>query len=390
MAKKIRRYLDQVISLLKDYWYEIPPQFQDEFNNDLLKINLYRSKIIASSLLITAIPLLYIDYLNRQSGLWITLPGYRWLFYSHILFVFILLIPLMVIRIIKPVSEHRAFNWQRTCVICFYIFFLIFTAIVSIIDQKIHGEITVYIMGAIGFAAIVYLKPITCLFAYLLSFCLFFAGVSQTQLNPEILQGHYINCSLLVMISWIISVTFFKLRLNDFLNRKKLEFHANFDYLTGCLNRRAFINRLEQEIERAKREQSTISILLVDIDLFKQVNDSFGHLAGDFVLKQLADRLNNSCRKYDFIGRFGGEEFIICLPNTTLGVASAVAERLRCIIEKTKIILDSTIISITISLGVAALESTSNENIDKFISRADSAMYQAKMKRNNVGLSSFC
>lgn len=389
MNSDVRRYLDKKISMLKDNWYNIPPEFQDEFDKDLLKTNLYRSKIVASILLPAAIPLLYIDYLNYQGGLWIINPGYHLLFYSHILLVLVMLIPLIIIPVIKPHSESRAFLWQRNCVVCFFVFILIATAIISMVDQKIHGEITAYILGVLGLAAIVYLKPATSLFAYVLSFWLFLTGVSQMQSNPQILGGHYINSSFLVTIGWIFSVTLFNARVSDFLNKKGLEFYANFDYLTGCLNRRAFINRLEQEIERAKREETTISILLVDIDCFKQVNDRFGHLAGDSVLKQLIDCFNNSCRNYDFIGRFGGEEFIICLPNTTISVASEVAERFRCIIEDTKVICDSNVISITVSLGVAALEPTYNESIDKFISRADNAMYRAKIKRNNVCLSSF-
>lgn len=389
MNPDIRRYLDQIISILKDNWHKIPPEFQDEFNKDLLKTNLYRSKVVAIVLLIAAIPLLYIDYLNHQGGLWISIPGYRLLFYSHVLLVIVMLIPLIIIPAIKPHSEDRVFHWQRTGVVCFFIISLIVTAIISMADQKIHGEITAYIMGVLGFAAIAYLKPLTSLFAYLLSCCIFLIGVSQMQANPEILKGHYINSSFLVTIGWIFSVTLFESRLSDFLNKKRLEFYADFDYLTGCLNRRAFIDRLEQEIERAQREQTTISLLLVDIDCFKHVNDRFGHLAGDFVLKQMINCFNNSCRNYDFIGRFGGEEFIICLPNTTLSVAAEVAERFRCIVEDTKIICDSNMISITVSVGAAALEPIYNENINKFISRADSAMYRAKIKRNNVCLSSF-
>jgi len=389
LISDIRRYLNQKISMLKDNWHKIPPEFNDEFYKYLLKTNLYRCKIVAFVLLIAAIPLLYMDYFNYLGGMWLNVVGYGLLFYSHVLLMLVMLIPLIIVPIIKPDSEYKTFLWQRACVICFLIFILIDTAIVSMADQKTSGEITAYIIGVLGVAAIVYLKPVTSLFIYLLSFVIFLAGVSQIQSNPEILTGHYINSSFLVTIGWIFSVTLYNTRLSDFLNKKRLEAYANFDYLTGCLNRRAFINRLQQEVERAKREKTTISILLVDIDFFKQINDRFGHSAGDSVLKQLIDCFNNTCRTYDFIGRFGGEEFIICLPNTTLSVASEVAERFRGIIEDTEINCDSNMISVTVSLGVAALEPTYNENIDKFISRADRAMYRAKIKRNNVCLSSY-
>ncbi|PKM78466.1 MAG: hypothetical protein CVU90_01630 [Firmicutes bacterium HGW-Firmicutes-15] len=385
----IRRYLGQKICIVKENWHEIPPEFKDEFNKDLLKTNLYHSKIVAIVLLIAAIPLLYMDFFNYLGGMWINVIGYRLLFCGHVLLMLVMLIPLIIVPIIKPDSEYKKYLWQRACLICFLILILIDTAIISMADQKTSGEITAYIIGVLGVAATVYLKPVTSLFIYLLSFVIFLAGLSQVQTNPEILDGHYINSSFLVMIGWIFSVTLFNTRVRDFLNKKGLEIYASIDYLTGCLNRRAFINQLGQEIERAQREQTTISILLFDIDYFKQVNDRFGHLAGDCVLKQVINLFNNSSRNYDFIGRFGGEEFIICLPNTNLSVASEVAERFRCIIEETKIIFDSNTINFTISLGVAALEPTYNENIDKFISRADSAMYRAKIKRNHVCLSSF-
>jgi len=389
LISDIRRYFQPIISMLKDNWHKIPREFQAEFDKDLLKTNLYRSKIVAIVLLIATFPLLYIDYFNYLGGMWLNVVGYCLLFYCHVLLILVMLIPLIIASIIKPDNEYRSFLWQRACVICFLIFILIDTAIISIADQKTSGEITAYIIGVLGVGAIVYLKPVTSLFIYLLSFVIFLTGVSQMQSNPEVLISHYINSSFLVTIGWIFSITLFNTRVSDFLNKKKLEAYANFDYLTGCLNRRAFLKRLEQETDRAKREQTTISILLVDIDFFKQVNDRFGHLAGDSVLKQLINCFNNSCRTYDFIGRFGGEEFIICLPHTTLTVASEVAERFRGIIEDTKINYGSKTISITISLGVAALEPTYDENIDKFISRADNAMYQAKIKRNNVCLSSY-
>lgn len=387
MGCGIRKYLDQVLGTLKANWYEIPPELEDEFKRDLLQTNLYRIKIIAGILLIASIPLIYLDFLNYEDGLWIIVPGYRFLFYAHVLLVCVLLIPLMITRLINLLSEYRASQLQRVFIFCFFLFILLAVTLISIVDQTIHGEITAYIMGTLGLAVIVYLNPVTSLFAYLISFALFLYGISHTQMNFNILRGHYINSSLSVLISWTFSVTLFKSRLSDFINRKRLEYLADFDYLTGCLNRRAFINRLKQEIERARREYTTISILLIDIDFFKQVNDRYGHLAGDFVLKQLLISLNNSCRNYDIMGRFGGEEFIICLPDTDLNAATEIAERLRHNIEKNKMMFDSNIINVTVSLGVAALEPTSKENIDKFISRADTAMYQAKTKRNHVYVS---
>ncbi|MEA4925516.1 MAG: GGDEF domain-containing protein [Syntrophomonadaceae bacterium] len=387
MHSNVGRYFEHKICLLKSKWHKIPEEFRDEFNRDLLKTDLYRGKLVAIALLIASIPLLYIDYLNYMGGLWDIIPGYRLLFYCHFLLALIMFIPLIIIPTFRFRSEYWTFQWQRIGIIYFFFLCLAVAVSISLADQKIHGAITAYLIGVLGFAAIVYIKPVTSLLLYLTSLGLFFAGLSKVQTNPQVLQGHYINSAFMVAIGWIVSAAVYSTKVNDFLNKKGLEFYANFDYLTGCLNRRAFIKRLDEEMARAKREQTPIAIVLVDIDLFKQVNDKFGHQAGDLVLKQLIECFNYSSRKYDFIGRFGGEEFIICLPNTALQAASEVAERFRRVIENTRVIFNTNQINITVSLGVAALEPAHNENVDKFISRADTAMYQAKLKRNNVCLS---
>ncbi|MDA8442396.1 MAG: diguanylate cyclase [Peptococcaceae bacterium] len=184
--------------------------------------------------------------------------------------------------------------------------------------------------------------------------------------------------------------------IHDITERKKIEENlrqakeeaeriATFDYITGLLNRRAFMNRVEQEIERAKRQTTPTALIIVDVDLFKEVNDTYGHVVGDLALQKFSQCLTQSARPYDLIGRYGGEEFIICLPNTTLNDAVKVAERARVAVEQLEIMLDaSQRIYLTASFGVAYMEYDSAESIDAFIARADNAMYRAKAVRNLV------
>jgi len=158
---------------------------------------------------------------------------------------------------------------------------------------------------------------------------------------------------------------------------------ANVDYLTGLLNRRAFMERLMQETERAKRENSPMGLLVIDIDFFKEINDTYGHLTGDYVLQKFSASLILNSRPYDVIGRFGGDEFIICLPNASLKESVVVAERIRTYVENLDIIDDnSQLIKLTASFGVA--DYTHTEDADSLIFRADCAMYQAKCRRNSV------
>lgn len=160
---------------------------------------------------------------------------------------------------------------------------------------------------------------------------------------------------------------------------------ANTDYLTGLLNRRAFTERLKQETERAKREKLPMGLLLIDIDMFKVINDTYGHLIGDSVLQKCSSALVLNSRPYDVIGRYGGDEFIVCLPNTSLEESAKVAERMRCHIEEMDIIVDNPqAIRITASFGVARY--ILEEELCSVILRADCAMYKAKGQRNLVSI----
>lgn len=156
------------------------------------------------------------------------------------------------------------------------------------------------------------------------------------------------------------------------------------DFLTGIYNRRGFMERLQQELERSKRDGLQISIIIADLDNFKQVNDVYGHLAGDYVLKQFADCLNQNVRPYDILARFGGDEFIIGLPGTGLLEATNVAERLRSISENLVITVDFQAIDLTASFGVTAFRKDVQDDLDTLISRADDAMYKAKKTKNAV------
>ena len=160
---------------------------------------------------------------------------------------------------------------------------------------------------------------------------------------------------------------------------------ATTDFLTGVLNRRAFFERMEQEINRSLRENTSLSMILTDIDYFKKVNDRYGHQTGDMVLQRFTEQLLNSSRPYDFVGRYGGEEFVICLPGADISQSGSVAERMRSKVEEMKIILPdgSQSIRITASFGTTAFLMNSKEKADSLIKRADNALYKAKNEGRN-------
>lgn len=154
------------------------------------------------------------------------------------------------------------------------------------------------------------------------------------------------------------------------------------DPLTGCFNRRLFNERLPQEIERADRYQRPLSVIFSDIDHFKRINDSFGHLLGDEVLRKVAVVYLGDLRaEVDWVARYGGEEFVIVLPETQLASALATAERLRRDIEAATVSCEGVPISLTASFGVA--QHLPGESPQALIERADTLMYQAKAAGRN-------
>lgn len=159
---------------------------------------------------------------------------------------------------------------------------------------------------------------------------------------------------------------------------------ASTDYLTGMLNRRAFMERLTGEINRARRHQSNLGVIIADIDHFKRVNDNHGHQSGDLVLQEVAKSLLANCRIYDFVGRYGGEEFIACLPGATVEETCQIAERMRQGLEQQSICLPEqhVAVNITASFGVTGIEG-GEASSDELIRWADDALYKAKNNGRN-------
>ena len=163
----------------------------------------------------------------------------------------------------------------------------------------------------------------------------------------------------------------------------ELKRQAHIDHLTGVSNRGYFMVQAEQELSRAQRYDNPLSLFMLDIDFFKKVNDSHGHKVGDLVLIKLAGICRQTLREMDLIGRVGGEEFVILLPETDLIEATKVAERLREFIEKSKVPLESGLpLHFTVSIGVTSMVSK-EENLDELLNLADKALYEAKAKGRN-------
>lgn len=165
---------------------------------------------------------------------------------------------------------------------------------------------------------------------------------------------------------------------------QKLHMLASVDDLTGAYNRRHFLELARNEITRAKRYGRALSVIIIDLDHFKRVNDTWGHESGDFVLKEASDILKKGLRSSDLLGRHGGEEFAVLLPETPPDQAVMVAERLRTMIAHGSIHIPNGLsVGLTASFGVAGMERITEDTIDLLIRAADHAMYEAKAAGRN-------
>jgi len=181
----------------------------------------------------------------------------------------------------------------------------------------------------------------------------------------------------------------------DLAKKRQAESEENYrllavtDSLTGLPNRRHFFEAASSEFARAKRYNKTFSIIMMDIDHFKKINDEYGHHAGDIVIQTVAQHLQKAMRGADILGRYGGEEFVALLPETTAREAHAVAERIRGGIQVSGVQTSAISIKVTASFGVSCFDSSIDRFLDikEVIDRADKALYEAKHSgRNRVAV----
>lgn len=164
--------------------------------------------------------------------------------------------------------------------------------------------------------------------------------------------------------------------------REELRERANKDLLTMLPNRSAISSALERELARCHRDRRTVGVILLDIDHFKKVNDTYGHFAGDAVLRETAARLRHNMRPYDEVGRYGGEEFLVVLPNCDLEAAAHQAERMRQKLHADTMMVDGAEMRVSASFGVTVSDG-SERSPDIFVRVADEALYKAKGSGRN-------
>jgi len=189
------------------------------------------------------------------------------------------------------------------------------------------------------------------------------------------------RCMYIGMYSSALRESLYKRGLQLREAYQRIEEFAELDELTGSYNRRCIMRMLDDEIARADRSAAPLSLALIDLDWFKRINDSFGHPTGDEVLRTFAITIFANIRSFDRFGRYGGEEFLLLLPNTSRDEAHKMLDRLREIVEELDWTAFSPGMRVTLSAGVTAM--APNETAEAVLARADRALYAAKEDGRN-------
>jgi diguanylate cyclase (GGDEF)-like protein len=265
------------------------------------------------------------------------------------------------------------------------------------VDQPITPNITAYLIACLVAGGAVYLRPRVAGAVYALSYLAFFKVMGWTQVHPELVLSNRLNgfaaCVLGCLCSCFMWRQFCTITLqqrqlekaNTELSQKQrdLERLTRQDGLTGLFNRNTFVELSRSELKRAQRQGSATTILLLDLDHFKRVNDTWGHPAGDAVLRHVATLASTTVRSTDLVGRLGGEEFIVLLPNTSAEAGRKLAEKLRYRLESTPVPWEAGSIAVTASFGLANTTVEEKRDFDTLYTEADKALYLAKQRGRN-------
>lgn len=269
---------------------------------------------------------------------------------------------------------------------------LMFATALSVIDQLVTPNTTNFAMICLVVAMTSLMRPGMTVPIFLVTYLIFFKALAVTQMDPDLLaiaRSHSVSAVLMSVVAsivvWRQYVAGVLMRREIVLANKEitnkqaeLAYMATRDSLTGLYVRREFLRLAEMELARAARFPTDTGVLMLDLDFFKRINDEYGHPAGDEVLQQVAAILKAGVRVTDVIGRMGGEEFIVLLPNTTRDGAVAVAEKLRTMVRAHPLKVEDALVPVTASLGVSGLAQRQPGSIERLYAAADQALYAAK------------
>ena len=252
----------------------VPHEYKREFNAELVDTNYTRSRNLSILLLIVFILLLFLDYQNYVEGLWVEVPGYILLFYSHLVMFLGNALLITYLLAVKVKSESSLTLQRKVFIIAFSYLNVIGAAFVSAADQYIHAEITVFVLCALTFAILNYQKPLINLGMFGTAYVVFMVGISITQSNSEVLRGHYINGTVLVVLAFFLSAILYFAWVKDFLSRKTIQQHKEELEQTNE-ELIASNNELQESLQALDESQNMIFTLTLTLE--SKDSNTHGH-----------------------------------------------------------------------------------------------------------------
>lgn len=276
--------------------------------------------------------------------------------------------------------------------------YLLFGAAVCVIDQLVTANIYPYLVANVIVALVVILPPHISALFYSASYLGLFFTLPLGQSNNDLLLSMQVNGITAAVIGFGVSIIIWRTHTINILQKqlirqqtlemaeknRQLEHMAGTDMLTGLFNRMRFIEFLEREITRIKRTREESCLIIMDLDHFKEVNDKYGHPGGDTALKMTAGAIRGQLRESDILARFGGEEFTILLPGTSINGGCKAAEKIRHAIDKLSFPAPMKDLHMTASFGLSVLNADDHaSSFDTAYQEADKALYRAKNSGRN-------
>lgn len=366
--------------------------------HDINVTNLARMKLILIVLAIVEILFILfndIPYLTNPSSniIW---HDSRF-FILHLLLLFVSIIGFVLIKILTKYEEHKLENIYKLLISILTILILSLIALINGLDQVTHENMSsVFIANLIIFSSVILLKFPLSLAVYFIPFLTYLGGLLVFQHNTDLLISNSINGLIFFLAVILISTVIYNYHYQEIAKNIvleetifKLNYMSNHDSLTGLLNRRSFGTQVAEKMKIITETKKLAALILLDIDHFKNINDQFGHPIGDIVLMEVSHILMDHMKTNDLATRWGGEEFLIFLFQTSIDEAYVLADNIRLAIENKVILADKFQIHITASFGISILKDNFSNSFDTSYKSADAALYQAKNQgRNKVIIAS--
>ncbi|HQE65924.1 MAG TPA: GGDEF domain-containing protein [Bacillota bacterium] len=303
---------------------------------------------------------------------------------------------LLILMIVFFLTTHRLKNRIEPNTTMFVLQYIVVVVIMAsgiaivTFDQLVTTNITPFLLICIINGVIFIIRPLASFIIYATSYVTYYYLIALTITDQQVLLSNRVNGITAIGIGFLLSFILWHYNYTNIIQKRRIEIQqkqlekmAYYDPLTDLPNRRLLEKLIKREFSSMKRYGHETVIIILDIDDFKKINDTYGHPVGDNILMQLADLLKSNVRESDTVSRFGGEEFIILMPRTSLEEGYVFAERLRKLIMEKRFTIGTVTLGITSSFGVSSMRDISPQALEDCYFLADKALYLAKQSGKN-------